>query len=114
MTLNLISFFGLFVMIGLAWLMSSHRTKVDWRLVVYGLILQMVFAGIFFDSQNWKFSRTYDSFPSLLESVEDGESLAANVPLTWQEKDKDPTNFATGYEEFKSGTIDRSQWPSST
>ena len=109
MTLNLISFFGLFVMIGLAWLMSSHRTKVDWRLVIYGLILQMVFAGIFFDSQNWKFARTFDSFSGLLKSVEDGQSLAANVPLTWQDGEQDPASFAKGYEEFKAGDIDRAQ-----
>ena len=41
---RLISFCGLFAMIGLAWLMSSHRRKVSLRIVIGGLVLQMVFA----------------------------------------------------------------------
>lgn len=39
-----ISFLGLFVMIGLAWLMSSHKTRFPWRVVIGGLLLQMTFA----------------------------------------------------------------------
>lgn len=41
---RVISFFGLFVMIGLAWLMSSHKRKFPWRVVAGGLLLQFVFA----------------------------------------------------------------------
>lgn len=37
---RLISFVGLFVMILLAWLMSSHKRKFPWRIVVAGLLLQ--------------------------------------------------------------------------
>lgn len=39
-----ISGLGLFVMIGLAWLMSAHRWRVNWRLVLMGLLLQFGFA----------------------------------------------------------------------
>lgn len=39
-----VSAFGLFVMIGLAWLMSSQRWRVNWRLVAMGLLLQFGFA----------------------------------------------------------------------
>ena len=39
-----VSAFGLFVMIGLAWLMSSQRWRVNWRLVAMGLLLQFAFA----------------------------------------------------------------------
>ena len=35
---KLISCFGLFVMIGLAWLMSSHKRQVSGRMVVGGLL----------------------------------------------------------------------------
>ena len=35
--LNLISLLGLFVMLGFAWLMSSHKTRVNWKLVAMGL-----------------------------------------------------------------------------
>ena len=40
-----ISGFGLLVMLGLAWLMSSHKRKVSIRIVIGGLCLQFLFAG---------------------------------------------------------------------
>ncbi len=51
--LNLISFVGLISMLGLAWLMSSHKSKVNWRLVLMGLLLQIILGAIFFNSQSW-------------------------------------------------------------
>ena len=45
---RLISVFGLFVMMGLAWLMSSNRKKVSLRVVGGGLLLQFVFAILIF------------------------------------------------------------------
>lgn len=42
---RLISLLGLFVMIGLAWLMSSHKRRISPRIIVGGLLLQFVFAG---------------------------------------------------------------------
>ncbi len=41
---RVISLVGLFVMVGLAWLMSSHKTKVSLRIIVGGLLLQFSFA----------------------------------------------------------------------
>src|SRR5829696_10202401 len=49
---RLISFIGLFVMIGLAWSMSSNKRLFPWRVVIGGLILQFVFAGILFASRD--------------------------------------------------------------
>ena len=46
-------------MVGLAWLMSSHKKRVDWRLVSFGLLLQLVLAAILFQSQNWTFNGHY-------------------------------------------------------
>ncbi|MGL5094456.1 MAG: NupC/NupG family nucleoside CNT transporter, partial [Planctomycetia bacterium] len=40
------SLLGLTVMVGLAWLMSSHRDKVRWRIVFTGLFLQLAFAAL--------------------------------------------------------------------
>ena len=54
-SLNLISLLGLFVMVALAWLMSSHRHRINWRLVVTGLILQLALGAILFNSQSWTF-----------------------------------------------------------
>ncbi len=42
---RLISLLGLFVMVGLAWSMSSHKKRLNRRIVVGGLLLQFVFAG---------------------------------------------------------------------
>jgi len=57
--LNLISLLGIFVMVGIAWLMSSHRFKVNWRLVGLGLLLQIALAAALFQSQNWTFGGAY-------------------------------------------------------
>ena len=45
---RLIALFGLLVMVGIAWLMSSHKREVSPRMIVGGLLLQFVFAGILF------------------------------------------------------------------
>ena len=42
---RLISLLGLFVMIGIAWLLSSHKRRVSWRILGGALLLQFVFAG---------------------------------------------------------------------
>ena len=71
--LNLVSGIGLFFMLGFAWLMSSNRWKVNWRLVVGGLCLQLFLAAVLFQSQNWTFSKQYDSFAELYEARQQGQ-----------------------------------------
>jgi CNT family concentrative nucleoside transporter len=44
MYLRAISFCGLFVMVGLAWLMSSHKRVINIRVIVVGILLQFVLA----------------------------------------------------------------------
>ncbi len=41
---NLISLSGIFVLMGIAWLLSSDRRTVNWRVVLWGLALELVFA----------------------------------------------------------------------
>ncbi len=79
--LNLISLFGIAVMVILAWLMSSHRRRVDWRLVGLGIALQLVLAAIFFNSRTWTFPQTFRSAESLLAAVKNGEVAAAGVKI---------------------------------
>ena len=43
---RLISALGILVFLGLAWLMSSHKRRVNPRIIVGGLVLQFVFAAI--------------------------------------------------------------------
>lgn len=59
--LNLISLVGLVSMLGIAWLMSSHRTKVNWRLVVMGLLLQLTLGAVLFNSQTWTFNGRFEN-----------------------------------------------------
>ena len=39
-----VSFIGIFVMVGIAWLMSENRKAIKWRPVLWGIGLQLVFA----------------------------------------------------------------------
>jgi CNT family concentrative nucleoside transporter len=41
---NLISFAGIFVLMGIAWLLSSDRRVINWRVVLWGTALQLLFA----------------------------------------------------------------------
>ena len=59
--LNFISFCGLFVMLGLAWCMSSHKRRVNWRLVGMGLLLQLLLGVVLFNSQTWTFGGRFEN-----------------------------------------------------
>ena len=41
---RLISFLGIFFILGIAFLLSNNKRKINYRLVIWGLVLQMVFA----------------------------------------------------------------------
>ena len=45
---NIISFSGLFILIGIAWLLSSERKTMNWRLIIWCIALQMLFAFLIF------------------------------------------------------------------
>lgn len=88
--LNAISAVGLLTMILLAWLMSSHKTKVDWRLVGLGVLLQLVLAAVFFNSQNWKFEREFTDLELLVEACDTGGYDPTAVPVLPGELKDDP------------------------
>ena len=71
-TLNWISLAGIFVMVALAWTVSSHRTRVNWRLVGIGILLQAALAAVLFESQNWTFTENYRGFSELQQAVDSG------------------------------------------
>jgi CNT family concentrative nucleoside transporter len=41
---NLVSFSGIFVLIGFAWLLSRDKRNMNWRVIIWGVILQMIIA----------------------------------------------------------------------
>ena len=45
---NLVSFVGIFVIAGFAWLCSNNRKVVNWRVVIWGISLQLFFAFFIF------------------------------------------------------------------
>ncbi len=47
-TYNLISFLGIFVMVFIAWLFSEHRRLINWRVVSWGITIQILFAVFIF------------------------------------------------------------------
>ncbi len=71
---RLLSVVGLAGIIGLAWLMSSHRKKVNWKTVAWGVGLQFVFA--LFVLKTWVgrqlFSLLNDGVAGLLKMTDEG------------------------------------------
>jgi concentrative nucleoside transporter, CNT family len=45
---NLISFSGIFVLMAFAWLLSADKKLINWRVIVWGTLLQFVFAFFIF------------------------------------------------------------------
>lgn len=45
---NLVSFAGIFILIGIGWLFSAHKKSLNWRVIFWGIILQFVFAFFIF------------------------------------------------------------------
>ena len=87
--LNLISLFGLFAMVAIALLMSSNRSKVNWRLVGMGLGLQLLLGALLFNSQSWTFGGLFEKgilfyafdsfFGFIMQWTEAGASFVFNA-----------------------------------
>ena len=74
---RLISVLGIAVFIGLAWLMSSHKTRVNPRIIVGGLLLQFAFAAIILQTNvgGQIFGALDVAFTTLLSCVNAGSSF---------------------------------------
>jgi len=66
---RVVSAFGLFVMIAFAWSMSSHRWRVNWRLVAMGLLLQFAFAWLTLRTEAGRM--TFDALGVLFSKILD-------------------------------------------
>jgi len=76
---------GLVVMISLAWLMSSHKRRIPWRIILCGLLLQFSFAVVILRTSvgHWVFHGIDIIFVGLLNCVDAGSQFV----------------FGAGYEE---------------
>jgi CNT family concentrative nucleoside transporter len=74
---RLVSALGILVFISLAWLMSSHKRRVNPRIILGGLLLQFAFAAIILQTAYG--SRFFDAidvaFRMLLDCVSDGSAF---------------------------------------
>ena len=110
--LNLISVFGLLVMILIAWSMSSFKSRVNWRLVVTGVALQFLLAAILFQSQSWTFEGQFENgilfaavdgfFKAILFYVAEGAGFMFSINGLGAE---DPTNPQSLLQTFAFGVL---------
>ncbi len=85
----LMSLFGIFVMVLLAYGLSSSRSHIQWRTVVSGIILQFVFALFILktDAGFWFFDGAKSAFASILNFTQAGSDFVFG-PLASGEKMK--------------------------
>jgi CNT family concentrative nucleoside transporter len=68
------SAFGLFALVGLCWLISTDRKRVNWRLVAWGMALQIIFGVLILKTGPglWFFQRLNDGTMALLGFTNEG------------------------------------------
>jgi CNT family concentrative nucleoside transporter len=78
---RVISGVGLMAMIGIAWLMSSHKRLIPWRIIFGGLALQFAFAVLILGTYQGQmvFAFIGDLFQAIIESTEAGTRFMFNI-----------------------------------
>lgn len=74
---NVVSFVGLFALVGVGWLLSSERRRVNLRTVLTGMGLQLAFAGLLFwaPGSQWLFLRLNDGVVAVLDAAKNGQKF---------------------------------------
>ncbi len=74
---RLVSFFGIFALLFVAWLLSNNRRKVNWRLVAVGIGLQLAFAVFIFfvPGGEFAFAVATEAVAKLLQFTDDGSAF---------------------------------------
>lgn len=72
-----VSFFGLFALIGICYAMSDNRSKINWRLVAWGMALQLVFGVIVLKTAPglWLFERLNTAAVSVIGFGQQGTNF---------------------------------------
>ncbi len=83
---RLMSAVGLFVFVGVCVLMSSDRSRINWRLVFYGMALQLAFGVIVLKTEPglWFFSKLNDATLALLSFTDEGSKFLFRSFITGQ------------------------------
>jgi len=74
--LNLLSFFGIFGLCGIAWLFSENKRVIPWRVIIWGIGLQLVLAFLVFQFPLTRIA--LDAFSKLLDGVFAAADFGAN------------------------------------
>ena len=71
------SLVGLFVFVGVCYLMSNNRSKINWKLVAWGLGLQFIFGVLVLKTEPglWVFSKLNDGTMALLGFTQEGSKF---------------------------------------
>ncbi|MFH0880904.1 MAG: NupC/NupG family nucleoside CNT transporter [Lentisphaerota bacterium] len=71
---RIISLLGLLVLLGLAWVFSTHRRGINWRTVIWGTALQLLFALLILKTApgRWIFTQLNDAVVVLLGFQDEG------------------------------------------
>ena len=74
MSPRIVSFFGLFVLIGIAWACSNSRKSVNWRTVGAGVSLQVFFAILVLKTApgRWFFEKASNAITGLISFTDRG------------------------------------------
>lgn len=92
---------GLVVFMGLAWLVSSHRTRVPWRVVIGGLLLQFACAVVVFHTPPGEWLRLgIDAFFAQLS-----EAVSAGSGFVFNERNEDGSANASLLTSFAFGVL---------
>ncbi|MFP6650208.1 MAG: Na+ dependent nucleoside transporter N-terminal domain-containing protein, partial [Pirellulaceae bacterium] len=77
LTLRLTSLLGFFAMIGVAWLLSAHRWKINRRILIGGVLLQFALAVLIMKTAPgyWVFSGVGKFFEVALDFVNSGSEM---------------------------------------
>lgn len=90
-----ISLLGLFVMVLLAWAMSSHKKRVSWRIVGGGLLLQFVLAFLILKTTAGEstFAAIGDFFTGILSFVDEGSAFLFDISPRPEDEERLPAQY---------------------
>jgi len=103
---NLISFSGIFVLMFFAWLVSSDRKVINWRVIIWGMALQMIFALFIFivPAGSQIFLYINDAVVKVLDSASAGTRFVfgrlALPPGTTNEAGEESLGFILAFQAF--------------
>ena len=98
---NLVSFVGIFVLLGIAWLFSNNRRRMNWHVIGWGIGLQLLFAIFIFQvpAGSKLFLGINDFAVRILETASEGAKFVFG-PLALQPGTKGSFGFILAFQAF--------------